>query len=374
MTREVFEYAVLRVVPRVERGELINAGVVLYCRQLDYLAVHTALDEHRLAALDPGADPEPIRRSLAATAEACAAAAAEGRDARGQFFRWLTAPRSTVVQPGPVHTGLTDDPAAEHTRLMRLLVGPLRDSSSMDNDANRLEPLDESWSSGLAIVAHPDDLEYGTAAAIARWTAQGKQIAYCLATSGEAGIDSMAPEQAGPLREQEERDGAAAVGVDVVEFLGHQDGVLEYGLPLRRDIARAVRRHRPDVVITGNFAERWDSGALNQADHIALGRAVVDGVRDAGNRWVFRELLDEGLEPWKATMVLVAGSPHAAHGVDTSDHLEAGVASLRAHAAYLEGLGEHAMADPEEFLEALARQAGTRLGVTFAVAFEVLAV
>jgi Protein of unknown function (DUF3037) len=123
--REVFEYAVLQVVPRVERGELLNAGVVLYCRQLDYLAVLTELDASRLAALDKGCDPEPIRQALAATKQAGDEASAAGRDARGQFFRWLTAPRSTVIQPGPVHTGLTDDPAAEHERLMRLLVRPL---------------------------------------------------------------------------------------------------------------------------------------------------------------------------------------------------------------------------------------------------------
>ena len=78
-----------------------------------------------------------------------------------------------------------------------------------------LEPVDESWSSALAIVAHPDDLEYGTAAAIARWTAQGKRVVYTLATSGEAGIDGLAPEDAGPLREQEQRASAAVVGVDV---------------------------------------------------------------------------------------------------------------------------------------------------------------
>ncbi len=123
--REVFEYAVLQVVPRVERGEVLNAGVVLYCRQLDYLAVLTELDASRLAALDRGCDPEPIRQALAATMRAGHEASATGRDARGQFFRWLTAPRSTVIQPGPVHTGLTDDPAAEHERLMRLLVRPL---------------------------------------------------------------------------------------------------------------------------------------------------------------------------------------------------------------------------------------------------------
>ena len=234
-----------------------------------------------------------------------------------------------------------------------------------------LEPVDESWSSALAIVAHPDDLEYGAAAAIARWTGQGKRIAYCLATSGEAGIDGLAPEQAGPLREQEQRASAAIVGVDVVEFLGYPDGMIEYGLPLRRDIARAVRRHRPDVVITGNYHESWGPGSPNQADHIALGRAVLDGVRDAANRWVFRELLDEGLPPWHASTVLVSGG-HATHGVDVTQTFESGVASLQAHAQYLAGLGDNAMADPREFLESFARATGTELGVRFGVAFEVI--
>jgi Protein of unknown function (DUF3037) len=124
-SRQVFEYAVLRVVPRVERGERLNAAVVLYCRQLDYLGVRAELDAGRLAALDPGADVDSIRQALKATTESCRIAAAAGRDQRGQFFRWLTAPRSTVIQPGPVHTGLTDDPEMEHERLVRLLVRPL---------------------------------------------------------------------------------------------------------------------------------------------------------------------------------------------------------------------------------------------------------
>jgi LmbE family N-acetylglucosaminyl deacetylase len=235
-----------------------------------------------------------------------------------------------------------------------------------------MEFVDESWSSALAIVAHPDDLEYGTAAAVARWTAQGKQVAYCLATSGEAGIDGLDPEKCGPLREQEERDGAAIVGVESVEFLGYPDGVLEYGLPLRRDVARAVRRHRPDVVITGNYADSWGPGTANQADHIALGRAVLDGVRDAGNRWVFRELLDEGLEPHKASMLLVSGVVDAPYGVDVTDTFAAGIQSLQAHAAYLRGLGDGPMSDPQEFLESFARQAGTRLGVTFGVGFDII--
>jgi LmbE family N-acetylglucosaminyl deacetylase len=242
----------------------------------------------------------------------------------------------------------------------------------MTTPADALEPVDESWSTALAIVAHPDDLEYGAAAAIARWTALGKRVVYCLATSGEAGIDALTPEEAGPLREEEQRASAAIVGVDVVEFLGHPDGVLEYGLPLRRDIARTIRRHRPDIVITGNYHDTWAPGRLNQADHIALGRSVLDAVRDADNRWVFRELLDEGLPPWHATTVLVAGGPLATHGVDVSDHFDTGVASLEAHAQYLAGLGGNPMAEPREFLEAFARATGSRLGCRFGVAFEVI--
>jgi LmbE family N-acetylglucosaminyl deacetylase len=232
------------------------------------------------------------------------------------------------------------------------------------------EPVDESWSSALAIVAHPDDLEYGTASAIARWTSQGKRVTYCLATRGEAGIDSMPPEQAGPLREQEQRASAAIVGVDVVEFMDYPDGTIEYGIALRRDVARVVRRHRPDVVISGNHHDSWGPGSPNQADHIAVGRAVLDGVRDAANRWVFPELGAEGLEPWHATLLLITGSPLATHAVDVTDHFETGVESLEAHAAYLQGLGDGAMSHPREFLESIARSTGTRLGCRFAVSFE----
>jgi hypothetical protein len=130
VSRETFEYAVLRVVPRVERGESLNAGVLLYCRQRDYLGSRVHLDTDRLRALDPTADPDAIRSALQAAADVCAAdpaSGAAGREALGSRFRWLTAPRSTVVQPGPVHTGLTADPEAEADRLLRLLVLPVTD-------------------------------------------------------------------------------------------------------------------------------------------------------------------------------------------------------------------------------------------------------
>ncbi len=123
--RRAFEYAVLRVVPRVDRGELMNAGVLLYCRPLRYLGASVDLDADRLLALDPAADPRAIEDALAAVAAVCdqlPAAGPAGLQDIGRRFRWLTAPRSTVVQPGPVHTGLTDDPPAELERLLAALV------------------------------------------------------------------------------------------------------------------------------------------------------------------------------------------------------------------------------------------------------------
>lgn len=124
-TRDVFEYALLRVVPRIERGECINAGVLVYCRAQSYVGARTHLDEARLLALDPDADVAGIRAALGAVEGVCAGGAAAGQaadDDAGRRFRWLIAPRSTVVQPGPVHTGLTVDPAAETERLLGLLV------------------------------------------------------------------------------------------------------------------------------------------------------------------------------------------------------------------------------------------------------------
>jgi len=133
VTRHPFEYAAIRVVPRIERGEAINAGVLLYCRGLDYLGARVHLDEARLHALDPHADADGIACVLRAIERSCADDPSEARrsgpaveEDRGRRFRRLTAPRSTMVQPGPVHTGLTADPAADLERLFSELVLPVR--------------------------------------------------------------------------------------------------------------------------------------------------------------------------------------------------------------------------------------------------------
>lgn len=241
----------------------------------------------------------------------------------------------------------------------------------METPPTPLTPVSEDWQRALAVVAHPDDLEFGAAAAIARWTGQGKQVTYCMVTSGEAGIDGVAPAQSRRLREAEQVESARIVGVDAVEFLGLADGVLEYGVGLRAAIAEIVRRNRPDIVLTNNFRETWGGEALNQADHMAVGRATLDAVRDAANRWIFADQLSAGLEPWGGVrQVWANGSPDGRHGVDTTDTFAVGVRSLEAHRAYIDGLGWENF-DPEEFLEGGARSAGSRLGVTFATSFEV---
>ncbi|MDG5802952.1 PIG-L family deacetylase [Streptomyces ossamyceticus] len=236
----------------------------------------------------------------------------------------------------------------------------------------RPAPLPENWDRCLAVAAHPDDIEYGTASAVARWTAAGKRVTYLLATRGEAGIDGLHPDEAGPLREAEERAGAREVGVDVVEFLDHRDGTIEYGPALRRDIVRAIRRHRPEVVVTGAYTVRMVAGVVNQADHRVVGLATLDAARDAGNRWIFPELAEEGLEPWGGVrFVAFAGAEHPTHGVDvTGEPLERGIASLAAHAEYTKGLGGQGF-EPRPFLTWAAHQGGQALGVEAAVLFDV---
>ena len=160
--------------------------------------------------------------------------------------------------------------------------------------------------------------------------------------------------------------------METVEFLDHRDGVIENGLELRREIVRAIRTHRPQVLITGNYDVKMVNGMTNQADHRAVGLATLDAARDAGNRWIFPELIaEEDLEPWGGVrFILVAGNSTPSHGVDVSgDPLQRGIESLRAHAQYTSGLGR-ATFDPAPFLSWFAKQGGAALGVDAAVLFD----
>ncbi|MGW3988053.1 PIG-L deacetylase family protein [Streptomyces sp. NPDC004830] len=240
---------------------------------------------------------------------------------------------------------------------------------------DQLKPMPDDWRRALAVVAHPDDLEYGCSAAIAAWTDEGREVAYVLATRGEAGIDTIEPERCGALREREQRASAAVVGVSEVEFLDHRDGVIEYGTALRRDIAAAIRRYRPELVITLNHRDTWGGVAWNTPDHVAVGRATLDAAGDAGNRWIFPELAEQGLAPWDGVRwVAVAGSATPTHAVDASPGMERAVASLLEHRSYIEVLTDE---DPQTyvrgFLTQHAQTMGERFGGRPAVAFEVFA-
>lgn len=230
-----------------------------------------------------------------------------------------------------------------------------------------LRPFPTDWQRALAVVAHPDDMEYGSASAVAKWTADGKEVVYVLATRGEAGISTMAPDEVKALREVEQRNSCAAVGVETLEYLDHPDGLVVEGLELRRDLATAIRRHRPDIIVSINHRDSWGGPSWNHSDHRAVGRALLDAVRDAGNRWLFP---DAG-EPWDGTRFVAFGSsPESTHAVDIGEHIEAGIASLRCHELYLAALDGHE--DPDPFLRGPARSIGEQFGCEYATAFELV--
>jgi LmbE family N-acetylglucosaminyl deacetylase len=233
----------------------------------------------------------------------------------------------------------------------------------------RTAPMPDDWNRALVVAAHPDDIEYGLAAAVAVWTAAGKDVRYLLATRGEAGIAGMPPAEAGPLREDEERRSAAVVGVSEVEFLGHRDGVLETGPALRRDIAGAIRRHRPELVVTLHGGDTWTQpevtpGALNSPDHRALTRSVLDAVADASNEWIFPDLPES---PWTGVAYIAVQTAGAEppHVVDVGAGIDAAVASLTEHRRYLAALSDDPVeeqAQRQVDMATLAVDGGRRIG------------
>ncbi|WP_132994008.1 PIG-L deacetylase family protein [Gordonia zhaorongruii] len=184
------------------------------------------------------------------------------------------------------------------------------------------EPFPENWSTALCLVAHPDDPEYGMAAAVARWTSQGKRVVYALATSGEAGIEGMDPTEAGPLREKEQVASAKVVGVDEVEFWGFPDSEIFDTPELRAKVAETIERVGPDVVLSLYGGPEWAPGFPNQRDHMQFAQAVVAAY----------DSLD------RPPRQLYCNGPDATHAVDVTGFVEAAVESLSCHQMYLEVL------------------------------------
>jgi LmbE family N-acetylglucosaminyl deacetylase len=187
----------------------------------------------------------------------------------------------------------------------------------------------------LAVMAHPDDADFGAAGTIARWTEEGIEVTYCLVTDGDAGgFDrSVARMDIPEIRRTEQRNAAKAVGVEDVRFLGYPDGRLELTLDLRRDISRVIRQVRPQRVLTQSPERNWARIQASHPDHLTTGEAALRAIYpDSRNPFAFPELLaDEGLEPWEVAEVWVMAHPSPNHYVDVTDTFDRKIAALRAH-------------------------------------------
>jgi LmbE family N-acetylglucosaminyl deacetylase len=223
------------------------------------------------------------------------------------------------------------------------------------------------------VFAHPDDVDFGSAGTVAGWVDAGIDVAYLIVTRGDAGgFDDTPRDQMPIIRETEQRAAAGAVGVKQVEFLeGYRDGRLTPSLELRRDVTAAIRRFRPDRILTSSPLRRWERLAgPSHPDHLAVGEATTCAIYpDARNPFAHPELLDAGLEPWVVREVWYAGGPNPDHAVDVTEAFPRKVAALRAHASQTSHLDLDALL--RDRLVAVAEAAGLPAG-RLAEAFTVL--
>jgi LmbE family N-acetylglucosaminyl deacetylase len=187
----------------------------------------------------------------------------------------------------------------------------------------------------LVIAAHPDDVDFGSAGTVARWTGAGIGVTYCIVTDGDAGgYDESVPRaEIAPMRRKEQTAAAACVGVHDLRFLGYPDGRVEPTLALRKDLARVIRQARPDRVLCPTPERNYARMPPSHPDHRAVGSAALDAVYpDARNPFAFPELrTEEGLEAWTVREVWLGGGPAANHYVDITETFDRKVAALRAH-------------------------------------------
>src|SRR6266702_846971 len=211
----------------------------------------------------------------------------------------------------------------------------------------------------LSIHAHPDDQEFTVAGTLAKWARAGSTVVTVCLTRGEAGSNKSTPadmtrERLAKIREEEQRAACRVLGITEVEFLGYDDGVLVPSIDMRRDLTRLVRRHRPDAVVTGDPTVRfYGTRYMNHPDHRVAADVALDAVfPSAETRFIFPELLDEGLPPHKVTRVFVHGAEKPDAFIDIADTLSVKLAALREHRSQL---GEW---DPTEMITGWARLQG----------------
>jgi LmbE family N-acetylglucosaminyl deacetylase len=222
------------------------------------------------------------------------------------------------------------------------------------------------FSSALVLFAHPDDAEFMCGGTVAKWAREGCAVHYVVITDGSAGSNEpgMTREELRPIREREQRDAAAVLGVKSVTFLGEVDGMLEVTIETRRKVTREVRRLRPDVILAPDPARLWSgNGYINHSDHKAAGMLALSAVMpDAPTRLMFPEFLDEGIEPFEVPNLWL-GSNEPDMFVDITETIDLKLAALAHHAS--QGTG-----DAEPWVRERAQQMGEQGGYPFAEAFK----
>jgi LmbE family N-acetylglucosaminyl deacetylase len=205
-------------------------------------------------------------------------------------------------------------------------------------------PSDDAVERILMVTAHPDDVDFGSAGSVARWTDAGVEVAYCICTNGEAGgFDASVPRSTmAEIRQAEQRAAAKVVGVTDVTFLGHPDGRLESTIALRRDVSRVIRRVRPQRVVAQSPERNFQRMYASHPDHLAAGAATMAAVYpDARNQFAHPELLEEGFEPWSVAEMYLVTPDTSDVIVDITDTFERKLDALRCHVTQmtdLEGL------------------------------------
>ncbi len=222
----------------------------------------------------------------------------------------------------------------------------------------------------MVVVAHPDDAEWGCAGTVAKWCAEGWEVVYVLCTDGSKGSEDpeMTSGRLVEIRKQEQLNAGKVLGLKDIVFLGYEDSMLEPTLELRRDIAREIRRHRPDVLICMNPVRSVDGeGYLGHPDHFASGEAALSAVFPSSrDRLTFPELLREGLEPHKVKEVwMMFHGDTADKFVDVSAYMDTAVDALKAHQTQV------SEEDAEVDMRQWRNSTGKKVGFEFAEAFKV---
>lgn len=226
----------------------------------------------------------------------------------------------------------------------------------------------------LAVMAHPDDIDFGSGGTVRALTEAGVEVSYAIVTNGDAGgFDPSIPRSEIPgIRQAEQRAAGAELGVDDIRFLGYRDGELTVSHELRRDISRVIRQVCPDRMIIQSPDRNWERIYASHPDHLAAGDAAIQAVYpDARNPFAHVSLLqDEGLEAWSVPEVWIMGGPTPNRWIDVTDQFDAKLAAIRAHSSQVED--EAAMADRVRmWLTAQAERAGLPEG-RLAEAFQVV--